>query len=495
MLQPTTDFLNLLNTNPAVLRHYIKYSCGDNENLFIRSKNDVIYKFLGITDKFAQTKVYDEFKSNLIKAVKSDARRGRIRVNGTYATLFGNPIEMLQYVIGKFDGKPQLGCGNIYCKNFAFNKLILGSRSPHVCASNIYLANNVYSATIERYFNLSKQIVVVNSINEPLLDRFSGSDFDSDTCMLTDNPTLISAAQKNYDKFLVPLNQVEAKKIHRDYCQDELADLDIKTSTNKIGEDINLAQILTTLFWDNIHHGQTFEDNKELYCDIVSLDILSNIEIDKAKKEFDVNTKSEVDTIRAKYAQRDKNDKSIIPKFLGYIARTKGYYDNRRKSYEYYETSMDYIQQYLSKLKFKHPTQYLPFSDLFKATTGKASANYSQRSVVLSEITKAKNAIHLISSSASYSKEEKYQRMYEIISERDRRINSLKLNLNTIRLLVRTIDNKKYSQYRKGLFDTLFANRNDDFYKALIEIKEPISEIRLDPMGDIDIYGYKYKIK
>lgn len=495
LLQPTTDFLNLLNTNPAVLRHYIKYSCGDNENLFIRSKNDVIYKFLGITDKFAQTKVYDEFKSNLIKAVKSDARRGRIRVNGTYATLFGNPIEMLQYVVGKFDGKPQLGCGNIYCKNFAFNKLILGSRSPHVCASNIYLANNVYSATIERYFNLSKQIVVVNSISEPLLDRFSGSDFDSDTCMLTDNPTLIRAAQKNYDKFLVPLNQVKAKKTHRDYCQDELADLDIKTSTNKIGEDINLAQILTTLFWDNIHHGQTFEDNKELYCDIVSLDILSNIEIDKAKKEFDVNTKSEVDTIRAKYAQRDKNDKSIIPKFLGYIARTKGYYDNRRKSYEYYETSMDYVQQYLSRLKFKHPTQYLPFSDLFKTTTGKASANYGQRSVVLSEIAKAKSAIHLISSSVSYSKEEKYQRMYEIISERDKRINSLKLNLNTIRLLVRTIDNKKYSQYRKGLFDTLFANRNDDFYKALIEIKEPISEISLDPMGDIDIYGYKYKIK
>ena len=230
-------------------------------------------------------------------------------------------------------------------------------------------------------------------------------------------------------------------------------------------------------------------------CTVISLDILSNIEIDKAKKEFDVNTKSEVDTIRAKYAQRDKNDKSIIPKFLGYIARTKGYYDNRRKSYEYYETSMDYIQQYLSKLKFKHPTQYLPFSDLFKTTAGKASANYSQRSVVLSEITKAKNAIHLISSSVSYSKEEKYQRMYEIISERDRRINSLKLNLNTIRLLVRTIDNKKYSQYRKGLFDTLFANRNDDFYKALIEIKEPISEISSDPMGDIDIYGYKYKIK
>ena len=494
LLQPTTDFLNLLNTNPAVLRHYIKYNTESNDYQYVKNKRDIIYKFLGVTDRFANTKIYDEFKTNLIKSVKSDARKGRIRVNGTYATLFGNPIEMLQYTIGKFDGKPQLGVGNIHCKNFAFNKLILGSRSPHVCASNIYLANNVYSATIERYFNLSKQIVVVNSINEPLLDRFSGSDFDSDTCMLTDNPILIRAAQKNYNKFLVPLNQVEAKKIHRDYCQDELADLDIKTSTNKIGEDINLAQILTTLFWDNIHHGQTFEDNKELYCDIVSLDILSNIEIDKAKKEFDVNTKSEIDTIRDKYSQRTCDNKPIIPKFLGYIARTKGYYDSVRKQYKYYESSMDYVEQYIVRLKFRHPNKYTPFYNLFDIQEGKVAANYGQRSLILSEIDRAKRSIKAISAAASFDRNEKSMRIDEIIRERDKKIAALRINLNTVKLLIKTMGDDKYSSYKAGLFSSLFVNKDSDFYNAIIKIKEPVSEIEPDTSGDIDLYGYKYKL-
>ena len=54
--------------------------------------------------------------------------------------------------------------------------------------------------------------------------------------MLTDNPILIGAAQKNYDKFLVPTSLVDAKKVVRHYTKEEQADLDIKTSVNKIGE-------------------------------------------------------------------------------------------------------------------------------------------------------------------------------------------------------------------------------------------------------------------
>ena len=60
--------------------------------------------------------------------------------------------------------------------------------------------------------------------------------------MLTDNPILIGAAQKNYDKFLVPTSLVDAKKVVRHYTNEEQADLDIKTSVNKIGEIVNLSQ-------------------------------------------------------------------------------------------------------------------------------------------------------------------------------------------------------------------------------------------------------------
>ena len=97
--------------------------------------------------------------------------------------------------------------------------------------------------------------------------------------MLTDNPILIGAAQKNYDKFLVPTSLVDAKKVVRHYTKEEQADLDIKTSVNKIGEIVNLSQELNTKLWDLLNSGCSFEDVEGLYCDLAKLDILSGIEI------------------------------------------------------------------------------------------------------------------------------------------------------------------------------------------------------------------------
>lgn len=54
--------------------------------------------------------------------------------------------------------------------------------------------------------------------------------------MVTNNEKLITAAKRNYDKFLVPTSFVGAKKRKRRYTSEEKADLDIKTSVNKIGE-------------------------------------------------------------------------------------------------------------------------------------------------------------------------------------------------------------------------------------------------------------------
>lgn len=97
--------------------------------------------------------------------------------------------------------------------------------------------------------------------------------------LLTNNSILLEAAERNYDKFLVPTSQVSAVKVKRYYNHADKSDLDIKTSVNKIGEIVNLSQELNTLFWDNLHKGQTFEENQELYNDIVKLAILSNVEI------------------------------------------------------------------------------------------------------------------------------------------------------------------------------------------------------------------------
>ena len=109
--------------------------------------------------------------------------------------------------------------------------------------------------------------------------KHGGLPYDSDTILLTDNQILINAAKKNYHLFTTPTNLVESIKLKRKYTPEEQCDLDVKTSVNKIGEIVNLSQVLNSLYWDRIRHGISHEELHDLYCDVSTLDVMSNLEI------------------------------------------------------------------------------------------------------------------------------------------------------------------------------------------------------------------------
>lgn len=191
-LQPTLDYLYLLKTEPAVMRYHVKFNYYDvlrdnseeetegNEKVYTqfsaKSKNDIVFKMLGINDDFAKTKLYADFKADVIDSFVRDAKCGHILVDGNYSTICGNPVEMAQMACGLFQGESILGAGHVYTKRFEFGKTLLGSRSPHVAQGNNWLTQNVYHPLIEKYCNLTDEIVVVNSIGENLLSRLSGAD-------------------------------------------------------------------------------------------------------------------------------------------------------------------------------------------------------------------------------------------------------------------------------------------------------------------------------
>lgn len=280
-LKPSLDYMNLLKTDPAAFRYHIKHpgylTQSDNST---KSTNDIVFELMGLNEKFPRTKLYRDFCVNSIDSYKRNILYGHVLIEGNYSTLLGNPLEMLQSAIGTFTGESVLGVGNVHSKRFEYGEDLLGSRSPHVCTGNVLLTTNVANKEIDKYFNLTEEIVCVNSICENILQRLSGADFDSDTMLLTNNPLLISSARKNYDKFLVPTNLVESTKSIRYYTPEQQADLDIKTSVNKIGEIVNLSQELQTLMWHKLNNGSSFEDIRELYYDICQLDVMSGLEID-----------------------------------------------------------------------------------------------------------------------------------------------------------------------------------------------------------------------
>lgn len=279
-LKPTFDYMDKLKTDPSVLRYHIHYP--ENYQLSdatLSSKNDIVFRLMGLNEAFTHTQWFHEFRKRSIDAFKANLRYGHVLVEGNYSTLLGNPYEMLLQSIGKFDGSSVLGVGNVHSTRFGYGEEILGSRSPHITVGDILLARNVECSQIDRYFNLTDEIICLNAINENILQRLQGADYDSDCIMITCNSTLIRCAKRNYDRFLVPTNMVSSVKSKRFYTNEQQADLDIKTSVNKIGEIVNLSQEIQSDMWNRMNTGATFEEVKPLYYDACQLSVMSGIEI------------------------------------------------------------------------------------------------------------------------------------------------------------------------------------------------------------------------
>ena len=176
-LEPSMRYYEMLKTDSAVVRYHIKYPGQMSfAPMSLLSKNDIVYKLVGLNEQFTKTKLYDDFVSDLTKSFIKNLKQGHVYIDGNYSTLLGNPVEMLQQAIGEFNGESVLGAGNVHSMRFPYGTTILGSRSPHVCMGNIWLAQNVENELIDKYFCLTPEIICVNAIGENLLQRLSGCD-------------------------------------------------------------------------------------------------------------------------------------------------------------------------------------------------------------------------------------------------------------------------------------------------------------------------------
>lgn len=306
LLKATIKYLELLTTDPIAMYHYCEeHSDDEDSSIMTNVKADIIYRMMKLNENFKNTKMYQVLAKKIVEDIRSEIKGGRILVNGTYATVVGNPIEMLQAAIGTYIPETTVvGVGNIISTAFE-KKQLLACRSPHVCAGNIYLPVNTENELVSKYVNLTDNIVVINSVQENTLQKCSGMDMDSDQIMLVDNDIMLDAARKNYERFLVPTTDIKPATKEQEYTGENLSKLDYDTSENLIGEIVNLSQVLNSIYWDKLNSEESDErELKEIYKDICQLSIMSGLEIDKAKKTLIVDNKTELEAIRKKYKKR-----------------------------------------------------------------------------------------------------------------------------------------------------------------------------------------------
>lgn len=530
LLKDSLDYVRLLKNDIRVFRDHLHIKIKDGiEYGEMNSTNEFMMTMLQLNNKFENTDLFNTFRQDSIKSYIKNMKKGHILIHGNYSVLCGNGLEMLKYSCkdkngdSLFNGKSLLDKDEVYCKNFKFNKELIGSRSPHVTMGNIWLARNTNkekAEKISKYFNSSRQIVHINSIGTNILERLSSADFDSDQLLLSDNELLISKAKLNYDKFLVPTSMVEAKKVKRLNTAEEKCDLDIKTSKNLIGDIINCSQILNSKLWDYIWRHIKFSDIdvkyiEKLYAIISQLDVMSCIEIDKAKKEFSIDNQLELDDIKEKFINKSKK-----PMFFKFLYKEKGNKIKKEK-FEKHKTTMDFLIEIIDKemrtirQKYrKGDNKVTTFGEIFSKENKISLSGVPKNKInkLFKKTKQHKKAMGKIWSDKDMNSSEKYNESLLLKKDYLKFVAELKLSTPEIKKVIYNLNNEskkikdnieirtELNKSDRNLLSSLYSVYKDKFIELFEETREPIEIIKKVKTIDKDkeyikIYSMNYIIE
>ena len=525
-LQDTISYIKLLKNDKDVFKHYlnIKNYLEDLEYGEIRNvdnDNDFIMAMLSVNDDFLETKMCKNYRDNIINSYIDNVRKGHVLVEGNYSILVSCPYEYLLHSIGKFDGTSDLKPYECCSYKFEKGEEILSVRSPQPTMSNVVVLNNTRNENIEKYFNTnSKEVLYISPVGWNVMELLSSCDFDGDASLITNNKLLVESAKrlqykkiingKEMSRFLISTDFTPKSSIKRRFTALDLSDTDIKCSQNKIGEIINLAQILNSLYWDMESKGATEEELLELYKDISNLNILSCIEIDRCKKISPVNATRELNKIREKYTEAlgretivvDGEDKEVgvRPMFFKYLDGGKNYV------FKHFNTGMDYLNDILSKetkkIKTKN-TKNIMIHELFymdESLLGDKN-NYRTINKIIKIALKLKQQyIHIFNNRQNY--ESVYEACLEVRAEAVNKLNNLNVNDVIIYEMTKRISlsytEDKYKKFRpiaKYAFDILY-NKNKYGFMKNIKVKNNNNvELVEDKNGEISLYGVNFARK
>ncbi len=527
-LKPSLDYLWAIQSDPAFMRHYLKMQLqedtledydeeldeeeseesedieddddeeiesGDDSNDNGRLRKNVMLKLLSLNDQIAESEVYSEFRQQIKRVFVSNLRRGHVLVDGTNATLFGNGYEMLCAVCDPefdFDNPRELYLvGNeIRIGRFGEGQELLCARSPHITMGNLFLAKNRRSDSdpFAKYFNLTNEIVCVNSIGQELMDRLNGCDFDSDMMLVTDNKIMLNSAKKYYSEFLVPVCKAE----HEAKDTSDIWKIDHDISNNEIGRIVNLSQRLNSQFWDKLSHGEWDEN---LYLEICKLSVLSGMEIDKAKRDYGINASKELDAVKDANITDDRR-----PSFMKYVKKKESKGDKHIEYRDDINTSMEYLNRVVVAGRKRSPkVEKLPlFPLLYPRELDVKDNDYRYRKEIIEKLCDKQTQLSILRKrifrfddiNKKALREECKALEVEALSLVEKRIRK---NEPLLCLLVKAIDDHSSSAQKcRSLLLSCLASATDDLYTLISVTHGDMCELVPSEDGDLNIYGYPF---
>jgi hypothetical protein len=467
LAQSEVNYIEGIKNNPEKFIEHVKLKldepiededeCGNKPDLFSSSKMFI--------DLYEQNKdiihnpAFKKFKTDTIYDYVKDVKKGRIRLVGDYATLFSSPLNYLYHAVGETITEPIGLVGNeVYTTLFGeegFGEELTIFRNPHTSASNIWVGMCKQVPEIEKYFNLTPNVICVQSCKENLMERLSGCDFDSDATAVFFDEQLLRLSKKVYGKYKVCVNGLDADKTPYTLSLKSMAELDhtLARATTEIGSIVNEGQLCNALYFDYLHNGKVRQD---IYEQTDILTVLSMCSIDSAKRKYKINIGSELRKIQKFISAIVKtNYEGSKPNFFRYIDKKEGV------TFKHYNTPMDHLYEVLSKIEDANGVKTWNFK-YFLSKVDIDKANRKQRERVRELVAELVNKLESIHSK-KYKKKEKNVKLADTTAEYLGKIGKLKIKQNTMYSILKDIDEKKYKSIRTKLLNCLYQAHTETF--------------------------------
>ena len=525
LLQPSKDYLTTIRNDYDFMRYhfsdaYKREESDETEELSdgLAERSDVIFKLMGINYGFKDTKLYYNFRNDVVESQKDRLKQGHILLPGTNATLFGNGPEMLLALSGEYDLHSKtnestiLAKGEITCKKFENGERLVCARSPHITMGNLYCATNNLSSDIWGYFDLGENIVCVNAIGENIQQRLNGCDYDSDAMLITNDKLIVETAFKQKDTYKVPVNGIKPSK--KDL---ELVELDYETSENRIGEIVNLSQKLNSILWDKLNNGASFEEVCGIYENICKLAVLSGIEIDKAKRMYkNVEVSQELNKLAFQYGKvrpkffkemdeveierqvRKIKDKNKVKQKRMRQERREELWDE--KEYTFYNAPMEYVYRSVKDIDYRKGKDkeipYRAISDMLKEPAPKSTSTvYEHRDKVIAICKEFEKKLDFLYSELRRADDDEKDYLYAKIKqtkeERNEKVKELLSEEYVLYLILKEYEKETGENWH--LYAPLLES--ELFKSMLVQSKVKMQKVVEKDDGEYDLYGLKFAKK
>ena len=500
LLKPSKEYLTTIRSDYDFMRYHFSdaYKREENDETEelsdgLAERSDVIFTLMGINYDFKDTKLYYNFRNDVVESQKDRLKQGHILLLGTNATLFGNGPEMLLALSGEFDlhsktNEPTiLTKGEIACKKFENGEKLVCARSPHITMGNLYCATNNISNSIWDYFDLGENIVCVNAIGENIQQRLNGCDYDSDAMLITNDKLIVETAFNQKDLFKVPVCSIESDGKRKPI----LSELDYNTSENKIGEIVNLSQKLNSVLWDKLSRGYDYESIQGIYEDVCKLAVLSGIEIDKAKRAYDkVNVSKEISKITKKHSV-------IAPEFFREIDFDYGV---KERQYTFYNAPMEYVYKSVKVIDYRKgkekEIEYMPISNMLKVPAPKSTSTvYEHRDKVVAICKEFEKKLDYLYSELRRAdddeKEVIYTRIKQTKEDRNAKVKELLSEEYILYLVLKEYEKTAGENWH--LYAPLLEN---ELFKSMLKTsEEKMQKVSPKANGEYDLYSLKFTKK